>query len=435
MNAPFDPAALPGSAPAGFVEIPAEPTLSICVPTYNRAHFLRHLFPHIREASRDFDFSYEIVVSDNASPDETPEVVEQFRAEGMPIRYFRQEENKRLSNLFSAFRRARGHYLVYLADDDLIIPKALADNIRFMLANPELRAVYTPFEIYDALNDRVQCRFYDLDSDLAIFRPGQEVDLLTMIVKNNIIPEIVIYRADAVRSLVTAPQFCYWAFTYLATMIAEGPIAFRRVPYYRSVTLTPIVADRSQEGTHDNLYNWDAFRGGLELMIYSLLKRHGIKPDDAARRGFRNMVDRFLSLRMHVTLRLWLGRQDYVRAYEIICRLNYLNPDAVENIDNLDMLPPMFLAQTLARLANGIAGIERVVVAGVEEVAAVGALMRDLGLEERIAVVSVDDAEEGGEEASLVFIGQEALREDCLARGYQPGLIVSERDIGINIVL
>ncbi|WAP70775.1 glycosyltransferase family 2 protein [Jiella pelagia] len=279
MNITVDPAKLSTAKPGANADASTDVVLSICVPTYNRANFLRHLFPHIREVAKAFDFSYEIVVSDNCSPDETPEIVQGFIAEGLPIRYFRQEENKRLSNLFSAFRHARGEFLVYLADDDLIIPEALADNIRFMRDNPEIRALYTPWEIYDALAGKAHGQFFRLPKPVQVFSPGQEIDLLKMLVDHHVMPEIAIYRAEAVRQLVSAPQFCYWAFAYLATMISQGPIAFRDVPYYRSVTLTPVMPNRHQEGTHDNLHNWDAFRGGIEFMIFSLLKRAGLTPD------------------------------------------------------------------------------------------------------------------------------------------------------------
>ena len=39
-----------------------------------------------------FPYSYELVIADNASPDETGEVVQRF-AERLPIRYLRHDEN------------------------------------------------------------------------------------------------------------------------------------------------------------------------------------------------------------------------------------------------------------------------------------------------------------------------------------------------------
>ncbi|MBO0902984.1 glycosyltransferase family 2 protein [Jiella sonneratiae] len=433
MTLPVDPATLAGAEPAEAAAPRTEVVLSLCVPTYNRAHFLRHLFPHIREAAKAFDFSYEIVVSDNASPDETPQVVAEFKAEGMPIRYFRQEENKRLANLFSAFRHARGEFVVYLADDDLVIPEALADNVRFMRENPEIRVVYTPWEIYDAVAEERTCLFYRLRKPLEVFQAGQEIDLLKMMIENNVLPEIAMYRAEAVRELVSAPQFCYWAFAYLSTMISQGPIAFRDVPYYRSVTLTPVVPNRHQEGIHDSLYNWDNIRGGIEFMIFSLLKRLGLTPDRELAVIFRDMVDHYIHLRLHVALRLWLSRKDYLRAYEVITRLSYLNPESTRNIGSVESLLPLLRAQILAQLASGIAEIERFVAIGVEDFAGFATKLREVGLRPDIAVVGPEDLTgAGAREKAFVFIRDEAIRASVLQAGYEPGLVVSARDVEVN---
>ncbi|MCE7030808.1 glycosyltransferase family 2 protein [Jiella avicenniae] len=436
MNVSIDPAKLSAARPTANPDAATDVVLSICVPTYNRAIFLRHLFPHIREVAKAFDFPYEIIVSDNCSPDETPEIVQDFIAEGLPIRYFRQEENKRLSNLFSAFRHARGEFLVYLADDDLFIPEALADNVRFMRDNPEIRVLYTPWQIYDALAEESRGQFFRLPKPVQVFSPGQEIDLLKMLVDHHIMPEIAMYRAEAVRQLVSAPQFCYWAFAYLATMISQGPIAFRDVPYYRSVTLTPVMPNRHQEGTHDNLHNWDAFRGGIEFMIFSLLKRLGLTPDRELGLIFRGMVDHFLHLRMHVSLRLWLGRRDYLRAYELITRLSYLNPASVENIGGLETLLPRLKAQILAQLANGIAEIERVAVFGIEDVEPFERDLRDLGLKPHIAVVRGETLTgDDTAETTLSFVRDDAMRQALVEAGCEPGLVVSGRDIEVNFPL
>lgn len=436
MNVIVDPVALEDGGPAAQIEKPAEVTLSICVPTYNRAHFLERLFPHLREACGTFDFTYEIVVSDNCSPDNTPEVVERFRAEGMPIRYFRQDENKPASNILSVYHRARGKYLVYVADDDLIIPEALADNVRFMMANPELRACYTPWEVYDDLNKVSGGYFYSQPEDLMVFGPGQEMDLFGALVRDHIFPETVIYRADAARTIVTAPRFCYWAFSYLAGVVAEGPVAFRNVPYYRSVTLTPVEANRGQAGIDGAMTEWDSYRGGLEYLVFSFLRRAHLSAGGEFRSTVRDLVDHFVATRLKVALRLWLARKDYSRAYEVIVRLQYLDPAGIQNLDIPENLALLVLAQTLSRLANGVAEIERVVVAGVEDGQALGGLLRDAGLERRIFVVPPPKVpNEKNLRTSLVFIANEELRQEFLDQGYEPGLIVSERDVVGSVLI
>ena len=54
-----------------------KPLLSICIPTYNRAHYLKECLGSIvaQFDDRDVRDNVEVVVSDNASPDNTRELV------------------------------------------------------------------------------------------------------------------------------------------------------------------------------------------------------------------------------------------------------------------------------------------------------------------------------------------------------------------------
>lgn len=427
---------IPEILPSAKQESAQDVTLSICVPTYNRAPFLEYLLPQIKTWGESWDFTFEVVVSDNHSTDNTAEVVERFRAEGLPIRYFLQEENKLLSNLISAFHRACGKYVIYLADDDLILPEALADTIHFLQTNPEVCACYTPWELFDDLNKVPKGTFYTQPDDLKVFKPGDEADLIGYVIEHHIFPEIAVYRADAIRRIVTVPRFCYWAFSYLTTLSALGPVAFRRSVYYRSVTLTPVMPERTQWGLDDAMTIWDNYRGGIEYMMFNLMRRHKVAATDDMRKSLRGLIDYFVEQRMRVAIRLWLLRKDYIRAYELICRLSYLDPSIISSFENLERLPLLVMAQTLARFANGIAEVERLVVAGVEDGQALGKLLRDAGLERRILVIPPPATpSEKNLRTSVVFLANDSLRQGFLDQGYAPGLIVSERDIRGSVLL
>ncbi|MFG1422370.1 glycosyltransferase family 2 protein [Roseixanthobacter liquoris] len=411
-----------------------QPVLSLCIPTYNRAPFLDYLLTRLaRECS--FAFPFEVVVSDNASTDDTAEVVARHRDGGLVLSYFRQEENKGgLPNLMTVFRRARGRYVMYLADDDLIDAPALAETIDYLRANPEIRACYTPWELYDDVAQQPGRMFFDLPEDFVI-HPGQELDLLGHIINTHIFPETVIYRADAVRDISSEARFCYWAFSYLTHVVQQGPVAFRRKHYYRSVTASPVAA-RTQAGHEQAMSDWDSYRGGLEYFVYALLRRSGTTLSLENKRAFRDMIDIFIETRMRVALRLWLGRGDFLRAYELICRIHYLDPQGVRAIDQIEKLPLLILAQTLARLANGIAGLDRIQLDGVEDGQSVAGLLREMGLERRILVTpAMPGLDAAARRSSLVFIRTEDARQRFLDEGYQPGLIVSERELQDGILL
>jgi glycosyltransferase involved in cell wall biosynthesis len=53
------------------------PLLSICIPTYNRAELLKNCVESI-VINYDFDEEVEVVISDNASDDNTLEICEMF---------------------------------------------------------------------------------------------------------------------------------------------------------------------------------------------------------------------------------------------------------------------------------------------------------------------------------------------------------------------
>lgn len=97
--------------------------LSICIPTYNRAPFLRETLKTITRQQAFTDTNeVEVVISDNASQDETPAVGAEFAA-AFPgkIRYHRQAETIAADLNFAAVMSlASGSYLK-LHNDDLMV--------------------------------------------------------------------------------------------------------------------------------------------------------------------------------------------------------------------------------------------------------------------------------------------------------------------------
>ncbi len=88
---------------------------TIGIPTYNRAGFLRRA---IESALNQTYPDVEVLVSDNASTDETQEIARSF---GDRIRYHRNAENLGMWRNFALLPElATGDYFSWLQDDDLI---------------------------------------------------------------------------------------------------------------------------------------------------------------------------------------------------------------------------------------------------------------------------------------------------------------------------
>ena len=103
--------------------------ISFCIPTYNRANYLRCCIESIIGYQYD---DIEIIISDNCSTDITPDVVKEYS--DSRIRYFRNPTNigARL-NVRAVIDHAQGKYIFYLTDDDVLVPGAVSIIKEFIL--------------------------------------------------------------------------------------------------------------------------------------------------------------------------------------------------------------------------------------------------------------------------------------------------------------
>lgn len=100
--------------------IPKPPLLTIAIPTFNRAQYLERLLSSLKEQILP-EWPIELLVSDNASPDATHEVVNRFQSAGLQIRYLRNESNLGPDlNILQCYERAAGKYVWIIGDDDFI---------------------------------------------------------------------------------------------------------------------------------------------------------------------------------------------------------------------------------------------------------------------------------------------------------------------------
>ena len=96
-----------------------KPLLSICIPTYNRSKYLKKSMDSIVTQDEFLNGAVEIVVSDNASTDDTRKVVESYLKKYENVHYFRNEENIRDRNFPTVLGKAQGK-LRRLCNDTLV---------------------------------------------------------------------------------------------------------------------------------------------------------------------------------------------------------------------------------------------------------------------------------------------------------------------------
>lgn len=98
--------------------------LSICIPTYNRAKFLDEAIESVvTQVTEDIKDNVELCISDNASTDNTEEIVEKWKKQSsISIVYHKNEENFGADrNFLKVVEIANGGYCWFLGSDDKIV--------------------------------------------------------------------------------------------------------------------------------------------------------------------------------------------------------------------------------------------------------------------------------------------------------------------------
>lgn len=160
-----------GSAPAPTSAPPVvpRPTVSVIVPTYNRAHLL----PRAIDSALAQTFeSFEVLVVDDGSTDGTHELLAGY--DDRRVRYLRQPHNQGVSAARNrGLRESRGEFLAFLDSDDEWLPHKLAVQIeRLRESPPDVGLVYGAVENHDEHGLR--------DVDVPAHRGDVFEDLLTV---------------------------------------------------------------------------------------------------------------------------------------------------------------------------------------------------------------------------------------------------------------
>ena len=93
--------------------------LSIALPTYNRSYFLNN---NLKQLLKEYDNNFELIIQDNASTDNTQEIVEKYIKLGLPIIYERNLINLGWTKNFEiCFKKVKTKYMILLGDDDIIV--------------------------------------------------------------------------------------------------------------------------------------------------------------------------------------------------------------------------------------------------------------------------------------------------------------------------
>lgn len=293
------------------------PKLSICMPTYNRAHLIERAFASVLRL-RALGVDLEVVIGDNASTDDTPATVARLAAQHGFVRPFRNSRNLgSLVNYQLCLRRSRGDYALYLADDDTLVPEAVVHVLRMLDARPDLSMAVLSFQVWDDTEDRGLGAWPNLKEPVVIGRDdfGSAFHLF---LNDIVLPEIVVMRRPVIEAIVAEQVDAYYAFTNFAHALSRGNVWLYDRPAYRFHTTTQHSMD--SEGWNVAVGSFEEFRAGLEYCLLHMNRATPLTPEQRA--AWKARIEVFIQRRMLNAGKRLILRREPRKAVTVLQRLS-----------------------------------------------------------------------------------------------------------------
>lgn len=129
-------------------------TVSIIIPTYNRADYLLEAVESV--FTQTFD-DYETIVVDDGSTDNTRELLEPLINAGK-IKYIYQDDRNKSIARNRGIKLSTGKYIAFLDSDDLFLPAKLEKQVAFLDQNPDIAFVHSWFSKFDDAGNHLGTR-------------------------------------------------------------------------------------------------------------------------------------------------------------------------------------------------------------------------------------------------------------------------------------
>jgi|GEM_PF-6953389 len=239
--------------------------LTICIPTYNRCAILEETLQRLYDSPIRFA---KVMVSDNASSDETVALLERYRQTHANFDYQVQPKNLGpLANFHSLLSTSDTKYQYLLSDDDLLYHENIKLAVDLLEENPFFSAVYGDYhyEVKEYRPDagglvQNEFKFFKLfgygDSP-TIFDADTFLDQLP---PNPLIHPV--YRTEAYRRFCSFDQYSFGFWRLLPRLLKFGPAIHYPIPFFFHHATDVRVETR----VHEPWY-YDQMIGDFELML------------------------------------------------------------------------------------------------------------------------------------------------------------------------
>jgi glycosyltransferase involved in cell wall biosynthesis len=123
--------------------------VSVCIPAYNAGKYLSYTIDSI--VNQTFK-NIEIIISDNASNDNTPDIVEAYMHQDSRIKYRRNNSNiGYVRNIASVVDASQNEIIAIFHADDIYDPTIIENEINILKKRSDISAVFTKYRRFNGM--------------------------------------------------------------------------------------------------------------------------------------------------------------------------------------------------------------------------------------------------------------------------------------------
>ncbi len=222
------------------------PLLSVGLFVYNGERFLEEaLCSIVNQTFTDF----ELIISDNASTDQTGEIANAYAKHDNRIRYHRSEKNMGAGwNARRVYELATGKYFKWAAVDDLLQPDLLRRCVEVLESNPDCVLAYASTKEVDEnqifLQNYVTPTKTDLDDPVARFRE-------MLLTDHNCYQIFGVIRMSALRQLPPQGTYVNGDRVLIGATVIAGPILRSARPSFHQQTSLRAICYNAPGSSHN----------------------------------------------------------------------------------------------------------------------------------------------------------------------------------------
>lgn len=144
----------------------ADIKVSVCVVTYNQEKYIAECLQSLIDQKTDF--SFEIIVGEDCSTDNTRGIVDEFSKKypTLIVRNYHDKNVGAVQNAITSYRMARGEYICHMDGDDGALPGKLQETVAFLDLHPECVMVTHDAAVIDTHSERVRNSLKKFDSGI-----------------------------------------------------------------------------------------------------------------------------------------------------------------------------------------------------------------------------------------------------------------------------